>query len=62
MASPDAMVRLKETPLVEEKSALCQIYTMKQHHMSLEDFLIHSTNTHTKHHSTKGVLMQVVFM
>ena len=52
MASPDALIRLINTPLVEEQTMLCQIYMKEQHHVSLEDFVQCHIST------TKGVLMQ----
>ena len=60
MASPDALIRLINTPLVEEHTKLCKIYMERQHHMSLEDFVQYhiSKTTFTK----QGVLMQARFL
>ena len=63
MASPDALIRLGGTPLVDEQSTLCKIYMEEQHHSSLEDFVQYHINLCATDHKfinhTKGVLMQV---
>ena len=56
MASPDALIRLRSTPLVDEQTALCEIYMKKQHHSSIEAFIKFQISS-TK--SNKDVLMQV---
>lgn len=56
MASPDALIRLGSTPLVEEQTAICQIYMEKQHHSSLEAFI---QSQICLPECTKGMLMQV---
>ena len=56
MASPDALIRLRSTPLVDEQTALCEIYMKKQHHSSIEAFIkFHISSTK----SNNDVLMQV---
>ena len=60
MVSPDALIRLGGTPLVDEQGTLCKIYMEKQHHSSLKDFVQYHINAcETDHKHTKGVLMQV---
>ena len=59
MASPDALICLKETPLVEEQTTLCQIYMKEQHHVSLKDFVQYHIQT-TKY-TNRGVLMQASY-
>lgn len=39
MASPDALIRLKYTPLKNEQQKLCEIYFEEQKHDSLVDFM-----------------------
>ena len=56
MASPDALIRLINTPLEEELSTLCEIYMEEKHHESLEDFVKH--RIHKTKCSKQGVLMQ----
>lgn len=56
MASPDALIRLGSTPLVDEQTEICQIYMEKQHHASLEAFI---QSEICSAECTKGMLMQV---
>ena len=55
-ASPDALVRLKHSPLADQRKELLRVY-FQQHHGSLEDFLAH----HLQMNGTQGesLLMQV---
>lgn len=55
-ASPDALVRLKHSPLADQREELLRVY-FQQHHGSLEDFLAH----HLQMNGTQGesLLMQV---
>ena len=57
MASPDALVRLEQSPLADQKEELLELYFKRQHHNSLEDFLAH----HLQRNGTRGenLLMQV---
>lgn len=55
-ASPDAVVRLEKTVLVDEKMEVKRIYFQQQHHESLEDFLNHHVHGS---HGQDGLLMQV---
>ena len=56
-ASPDALVRLEQSPLADQKEELLELYFQRQHHNSLEDFLAH----HLQRNGTRGenLLMQV---
>ncbi len=54
-ASPDAIMRLENTELADEKREIERIYFKKQHHNSIEDFLINHV------HSLVGLLMQVCY-
>ena len=56
-ASPDALVRLEQSPLTDQKEELLELYFQQQHHNSLEDFLAH----HLQRNGTRGesLLMQV---
>ena len=56
MASPDALIRLGGTPLMDEQTVLCRTYMEEQHHSSLEDFVRCQISLPK---CTKGVLMQV---
>ena len=59
-ASPDALVRLEQSPLADQKEELLELYFKRQHHNSLEDFLAH----HLQRNGTRGenLLMQVGLM
>ena len=56
-ASPDALVRLEQSPLADQKEELLELYFQRQDHNSLEDFLAH----HLERNGTQGenLLMQV---
>ena len=56
-ASPDALVRLEQSSLADQKEELLELYFQRQHHNSLEDFLAH----HLQKNGTRGenLLMQV---
>ena len=41
IATPDALVRLRQTPLVQEQEELCEIFEKKQLHSSLAKFVEH---------------------
>ena len=56
MVSPDALIRLEGTPLMDEQTALCKTYKEKQHHSSLEEFVRYQIFLPN---CMKGVLMQV---
>ena len=58
MASPDALIRLGDTPLMDEQTALCKTYMEEQHHSSLEDFVRCQISLPN---CTKSVLMQVCY-
>ena len=57
MASPDALVRLKDTALASSAGQLSKVYFSEQHHGSIRDFLSH----HLKSVSNvdEGTLIQV---
>ena len=55
-ASPDAIVRLKETELVDEKELVGKTYFEQQHHNCIEDYLEHHVHGL---HGEPGLLMQV---
>ena len=57
MASPDALIRLTSTQLLDEQRALCEIYMEEQHHSSLEAF-VQSQIALPK--CARGILMQVL--
>ena len=56
-ASPDALFRLENSPLADQREELLELYFQQQHHGSLEDFLAH----HLQRKGTSGesLLMQV---
>ena len=55
-ASPDSIVRLRNTKLVEETKAIKKIYFEQQHHHSINDFLTYQVHSN---HRDSGLLMQV---
>ncbi len=55
-ASPDALIRLKRTPLEDQADELSQIYDRQQCHSSLKDFLSFQLTDDTEE---GGKLMQV---
>lgn len=55
MASPDALIRLQNSPLDDRRERLSQIYYIEQHHGSIVDFLCH--HLHSNH--SNGLLIQV---
>ena len=58
-ASPDAFVRLENTPLADQQADLLKLYNDVQHHTSLEDFLQH----HLRQSGLLGgLLLQVYHM
>jgi hypothetical protein len=40
-AAPDAIVRLEQTTLTNQKKVIENVYFKQQHHSSIEDFLIY---------------------
>ena len=59
MASPEALIRLKHTSLVDEQKKLSHIYFVEQHHGSIVEFLNHYFHRNT--HGSSGLLIQVQF-
>ena len=55
-AAPEAIARLKCTPLAIEREEIIKIYFEQQHHNSIEDFLIHNLYNNV---DPSGLLMQV---
>ena len=55
-AAPEAIARLKHTPLADEREKIIKIYFEEQHHNSIEDFLIYNV---CQKDSPSGLLMQV---
>ena len=55
MASPDALIRLKNTVLANRQVQLRQTYFLKQWHESIVEFLSHNLS----HTSERGKLIQV---
>uniref|UniRef100_A0A1X7TWB5 RZ-type domain-containing protein n=1 Tax=Amphimedon queenslandica TaxID=400682 RepID=A0A1X7TWB5_AMPQE len=55
MSPPDALIRLKYTPLNEKREKLNRIYYFEQHHSSLVEFIHH----HLQSNTSFGVLIQV---
>ena len=57
MASPEALIRLKNTSLMDEQKHLSQTYFFEQHHGSIVDFLNYHLQNST--HGSSGLLIQV---
>ncbi len=55
-ASPDALIRLKRTPLEDQADKLSQVYDCEQCHSSLKEFLSYQLTDDTEE---GGKLMQV---
>ncbi len=55
-ASPDAIVRLERTDLIDEKKAIENMYFQQQQHNSIDEFL--KVHVHDDH-GEAGLLMQV---
>ena len=55
MASPDALIRLKNTALASKQVQLSQTYFLQQWHESIVEFLSHNLS----HTSDRGKLIQV---
>ena len=55
-AAPEAIVRLKRTPLADERELIKKIYFEDQHHNSIKDFLTYHVH---QRDSQSGLLMQV---
>ena len=56
-ASPDAIVRLECTALSDEKDSINQIYSEKQYHRSMIEFLHHFVQSPE---AEGGLLLQVI--
>ena len=56
MASPDALIRLKNTSLADEQKQLNDIYFIKQNHGSVVQFL---SSQFSNDHREDGLLIQV---
>ena len=56
MASPDALIRLKNTSLADELKRLNHTYFIEQNHGSIVQFL---SNQFSNDHSENGLLIQV---
>ena len=55
-ASPESIIRLKETSLREDEANICNIYFQQQHHDSIHDFLSYHLEEDS---TTKGLLIHV---